>query len=271
MRVASRHPNRAPEPIAGAVTDLESVHADVRDEASIIAAIADVEAVVNAVSLYVERGTDTFAALHVQAAGRVASLARSAGIDRLVHLSGIGADPNAQSPYIRSRGEGERAVRAAFPSAMVIRPAVMFGPRDSFVTPLAKLLKRLPIFPLFDSGQMRLQPVYVEDVAGAVTRCLRGDAQPHVLELGGPDIYSYQDLLKLIARHIGRRPVLLPMPFPLWRALAAFAEFLPVPPLTRNQVELMERDTVVSPGMPGLDLLGIRPTPIEDVLDDILA
>jgi uncharacterized protein YbjT (DUF2867 family) len=121
---------------------------------------------VNAVSLYVERGKDTFQSVHVRAAERVAKLARQAGVDRLVHIFGIGSDARSTSPYVHSRGEGETAVLRAFPSATLIRPAVMFGPGDAFVTPLLVMIRQMPAFPMFGAGKTRLQPVYVEDVAG---------------------------------------------------------------------------------------------------------
>jgi NADH dehydrogenase len=270
VRVASRQADRDEELFPGRSLRVERVRADLCDKKSTAVAISDVDAVVNAVSLYVERGADTFHAVHVEAAKRVASLAVKAGVKRFVHISGIGADPAAKSSYIRSRGEGERAVRTAFPSATVIRPAVMFGLHDSFVRPLAGLLKRLPMFPLFGRGKTRLQPVYVEDVAEAVTVCLRKHTQPHVLELGGPEVYTYQGLLRFLAGHMGTRTIFLPIPHWLWLGVAAIAELSPKPPVTRNQVELMQCDTVVSPEMPGFEALGIHPTPIADVLDEIL-
>jgi uncharacterized protein YbjT (DUF2867 family) len=137
------------------------VRVDVRDERSAADALADAYGAVNAVSLYLERGQETFHSVHVESAHRVAAQTRRS---RLIHVSGIGADPRSQSLYIRKRGEGELAVREAFADAILIRPAVMFGPNDAFLTTIIKLLNRLPIFPMFGNGQMRLQPVYVEDV-----------------------------------------------------------------------------------------------------------
>jgi NADH dehydrogenase len=271
VRIASRHPDQAEKLFSGRNLRVNPVHADVCDQRSTRAAISDADAVVNAVSLYVERGAATFHSVHVDAARRVASLATEAGVKRLIHISGIGADPTARSSYIRSRGEGERAVRAAFPSATVVRPAVMFGPHDSLVCPLARLLRRLPIFPVFGSGQSRLQPAYVEDVAEAVTRCLKEEALAQVLELGGPEVFTYEGLLRLLAVRTGTRPIFLRIPYPLWFGVAAIAEFSPKPPITRNQVELMQHDTVVSPAIPGFEALGIHPTSIAHVLDDILS
>jgi uncharacterized protein YbjT (DUF2867 family) len=150
-----------------------SLHADVHDDGPVARAVSGAWAVVNAVSLYVERGKDTFQSVHVRAAERVAKPAHQAGVDRLVHISGIGADARSTSPYVRSRGHGEAASLDAFPSATVIRPAVMFGPGDAFVTPLLVMIWQMPAFPLFGPGKTRLQPAYVENVAEAITRTLQ--------------------------------------------------------------------------------------------------
>lgn len=207
----------------------------------------------------------------MDAASRLADQARRAGVKRLVQLSGIGADVASTSSYVRSRGEGEGAVRAAFPTATLIRPAVMFGPSDAFVTPLLKLLQRLPVFALFGAGRTRLQPADVEDVAEAIARDLeRVPEAATTYEFGGPRIYRYKELIEALARHVGARPLLLPMPFGLWHALAALAEMLPKPPITRNQVELMEMDSTASPDMPGLTDLGISPRSLEEALPLIL-
>jgi uncharacterized protein YbjT (DUF2867 family) len=200
----------------------------------------------------------------------VARLARERAIERFIHVSGIGSDFESTSPYIRSRGEGERVVREAFPAATFIRPSVMFGRGDALVTQVAKMLRRLPVFPLFGGGQTRLQPTYVEDVAEAIARAVQNSRSEMCYELGGPRIYTYRSLLEVIARSLGKKPILVPIPFGLWRALAYVAEMLPQPPITRNQVELMQIDSVVSPGAPGFADLRISPTSLQDVLPAIV-
>ena len=150
VRIASRHPARAEGDNA------EQVIADAHDERSVEAAVMGADGVVNAISLYTEHGGDTFHSVHVEAAARIAGVARRAGVKRFVHLSGIGADPTSPSPYIRNRGEGEVAVQAAFPGAVVIRPAVMFAPDDAFLTTILGLLRTLPAYPLFGDGRTRL-------------------------------------------------------------------------------------------------------------------
>ncbi len=236
------------------------------DATSIGAAVSGVFAVINAISLYVERGAQTFHSAHVEAAARLARASRDARVERLIHVSGIGADAASPSPYIRSRGEGEQAVRAAFPAATIVRPAVMFGLDDAFLSRLIKLLRTLPLFPLFGRGQTRGQPVHVDDVGEAIVRILEASEPAAIYELGGPRIYRYEALLRAVGGELGITPVLVPVPFWTWKVLARGAEVLPHPPVTRNQVELMAIDTVASPNHPGFTALGIAPRGIETVL-----
>jgi uncharacterized protein YbjT (DUF2867 family) len=261
VRIASRHP----APAEG--DNVEQIVADAHDERAVEAAIAGADGVVNAISLYAEHKGDTFHAVHVEAAARIASVARRAGVKRLVHLSGIGADAASASPYIRSRGEGEAAVQAAFPGAVVIRPAVMFAPDDAFLTTILRLLRTLPAYPLFGDGRTRLQPVYADDIAAAVAQVLRQPQRPSpIYELAGPRVYSYEELLRTVARSAGLRPALVRIPFAFWDAAAGLAEFLPRPPLTRNQVDLMQIDTTASDGRPGFGAFGISPRSLEEEL-----
>jgi len=265
-RVACRHPDAFPSLFSREVSGIEAVHADVNDDGSVAKALAGAWAVVNTVSLYVERRKDTFHAVHVDVAKRIAVLAPQAGAETLVHISGIGANAGSASPYIRSRGEGEAAVLDALPSAKLVRPAVMFGPGDAFLTPLLAMLRRLPVFPMFGSGVIRLQPVYVEDVAQAVVRILRAPAASQLYELAGPRVYTYQELLKTSAASTGTKPFLVSFPFSLWHVIGYVAEALPNPPLTRNQVELMGQDNISKPDAAGFEALQISPQPIEIML-----
>jgi NADH dehydrogenase len=268
VRITSRHPDHARLLVAPDRRCVEAVSADVHDETSVAVALAGAFGAVNAVSLYVERGDHaTFHAVHVEAAARIARLAREAGVERLVHVSGIGADPASSSDYIRARGEGEIAVRNAFPEAVLIRPSVMFGSDDHFLTTLARLLRILPVYPLFGRGRTRLQPVHVEDVAEAIARLVEsfaGAGQP-CYELGGPRTYTYSELLHSIADRIGIRVRLLPLPFALWEALAFLSELASGALLTRSQVALMRHDNVASSDLPGLCDLHVTPTALEDV------
>ena len=209
VRIAARQPHRPGMPSSDRV---QHVVANVTDLASIEAAIDGADAVANAVSLYVEKGAATFRAIHLEAALAVAEAAARHGA-RLVHVSGIGADPAATSPYVRFRGLGEDAVRAACDGAAVLRPAVMIGAGDAFLTALARVV-RFPVVPLFGDGGTRLAPVFVGDVAEAAAIALT-DPDPHagISELGGPETLAYRDLVRRVAQHLGRRPILLPLPF----------------------------------------------------------
>jgi uncharacterized protein YbjT (DUF2867 family) len=271
VRIASRHPERGKKLFGSDDPQLQSVEANIHDERSIADALVGAYGVVKAVSLYVEQGQETFHSVHVESAQRVAAQAHRAGVERLAHVSGIGSNAVSPSLYIRKRGEGELAVRAAFADATLIRPAVMFGPDDAFLTIILKLLRRLPIYPMFGRGRTRLQPAYVDDVAEAIARVLQGtETNAITCECGGPRVYSYRDLLRAVAHEAGLRPILIPMPFAAWRALAWASEMLPAPPVTRNQVELMQVDNVSSPEMPGFGQLGISPHSVEEILQEML-
>jgi NADH dehydrogenase len=265
VRVASRHPaDKGRDP------KIQPIRADIRNPIAVEAALVNAWGVVNAVSLYVERGSDTFHAIHVNAARTIAQAAREAGAERLIQVSGIGADTASPSLYVRKRAQGEQAVQSAFPGAVVVRPAVMFGADGGFVTTVLDLMRKLPAYPLFGRGQTRLQPASVVDVADAIARILtRPEREPTLYEFGGPDVFTYEEFLRTVAREASLRPTLVPFPFGAWHLLARVAEILPRPPVTRNQVELMEVDTVTSASMPGLRELGITPRPVKDTVRDL--
>lgn len=261
VRIAVRHP------AAHQAEDVEQVKADVRDESAVGAAITGAQAVVNAVGLYVERGEDTFDAVHVHGASQVARQAERHGLARLVHISGIGADRASPSRYVRARAEGESRVREAFDGATIIRPSVLFGPHDAFLTALDRITSLLPVVPLFGTGQSRLQPVFVEDVALAMAACLRDDSTAGVTcELGGAKIHTYREILKQVLRHRGRRRALLPVPFVFWDMLASVLSVLPTPPITSDQIALMRQDNVVHSGAASFGELGITPRSLDELL-----
>ena len=267
VRIASRHPS----PPRGDVPQLRSIAADIHERTSVASAIAGAFGVVNAVSLYVARGKETFHTVHVAAAQRLANEAHKAGVESFVQISGIGADSESRSHYIRARGEGEVAVLPAFTGAGVIRPAVMFGPDDAFLNTVIKLLRRFPIYPMFGRGETQLQPVDVEDVAEAVARVIqRTEMGPLTLECGGPRMYSNEELLRTIARAASVKPFLLPVPFVVWHALA----WLPKCGRARQSPAIRwnwcRSTPVASPSLPGFVELGISPRPMEVVLEGML-
>lgn len=262
VRVAARNPHRRADlPPSG---QMELVRADLLDPASLQAATAGADAVVNATSLYLERGGLTFDAIHVDAAGRLARIAREEGCRRFVQLSGIGAAPDDTIHYLRARAAGETAVRNNHPGAIIVRPGAMFGADDALLSAILTTARRLPIYPLFGSGESRLQPVFVDDVAEAITAILHSETPSPCYELAGPAVYGYRALVEKVCEAAGVTVRPIPVPFALWHWLSAVTEHLPGAPLTRAQVALIERNNVATAGMPGLPELGVAPTDIVD-------
>ncbi len=268
VTVAVRDPRRADFPELGMQREgVTALHADVRDRDSVKKAIEGADAVINAVGLYVERGGVTFRAVHVDGAQTVAREAQSAGVERHVLISGLGIDPGSPSAYIRARAEGEARVREAFETATVLRPSAIFGPGDALLRSLVRLARVSPVIPLFGRGDTRLQPVFVGDVAAAASAVLDlASSAGKVYELGGPRVYTYRALVELVSERLGLRRFLLPVPFLAWNLQTALLRLLPNPPLTRDQVILMQRDNIVGQGLPTLADLGIEPTSIETEL-----
>lgn len=264
VRIAARHPYRQRR--LAHHTGAEPVKADLFEPATLAAALDGAEGAVNATSLYREKGDLSFTAVHVDAARRVAALAQEHGLSRLIQISGVGADPNAGNDYIRARGAGEDAVRDALPGATIVRPTVMFGKNDTFLSAILTTGRRSPVFPLFGRGQTRLQPVLVDDVACAIAAILTGDGPAPLYEFGGPRVLSYRDLVAEVLTVEGLERVRVPMPFPAWQAIASMAEHLPGTPLTQTQVALMRHDNVAEHGLPGLEDLGVSPTDIVEFL-----
>jgi NADH dehydrogenase len=268
VRVAVRHPDRVARfDSAGTSGQIVPTYADVWDEISVAPAVKGADAVVNTVGHYVERGKSTFEAIHGQGAMHVARASASAGVRRLVHISGLGADLASGSPYVRARAKGERLVVEVFPDATILRPSVVFGPEDAFINRLTALARLMPALPLFGNGRVRLQPLYVGDVAEATFKAL---AEPvtkaKIYELGGPRIYTYKALLQLVLAAMGRSRPLIPVPFFVWDILALLTSPLPSAPVSRDQVTLMKRDNVVAAEALSLDDLGIVATPLEEIL-----
>ncbi len=273
IRVAVRDPERAKflRPL-GDVGQITPLAVPLQDAQAVAAAVAGADAVINAVGLLYERGRQNFEAVHVTGAQAIAAAAAAAGVRALVHVSAIGASTEARADYARSKGYGERLVREAFAGAVICRPSLVIGPEDDFFNRFALYARLSPALPLIGGGHTRFQPVYVGDVADAVVRALgEPAARGETYELGGPSIYSFAELMELLLSEIGRRRMLVPVPFWLADIQATFLELLPVPPLTRDQVRLLRRDNVVSEGARTLADLGLTPTAIEVILPTYLA
>ena len=237
--------------------------------------IGSADAVINLVGILAEGGGQRFDKLQGELPGLIGAAATLHGLEALVHVSAIGADAESASRYARSKAAGEAAVKKAYPASVVLRPSVIFGPRDDFFNRFASMAMIAPALPLPGGGGMKMQPVYVDDVARAIVVAL-GVAGPQpsaagkTYELGGPDIFSFKQLMAITLRHSERRRALVPVPFGLLSFGATFASLLPNPPITRDQVKLLKQDNVVAKRASGLADLGIVATSVESVLPSYL-
>lgn len=277
IRVAVRRPNEAMhvKPY-GVVGQVEPVLCNIRDDASVRAAMQGVDAVVNCVGTFDASGKNNFNAVQHEGAERVARLASEEGVARLVQISAIGADTEAASQYARSKGQGEEAVLEHFPQAVILRPSVIFGPEDAFFNRFAGMTRMGPILPVV-GAETKFQPVYVDDVAKAAVEGVEGRAEPGIYELGGPDVNSFRELMQQMLGVIRRRRLIINIPFalagPMGFAIewAHWLSFGIVPRMiTRDQVVSLRDDNVVSEGARGFADLGITPVSLEAVLPDYL-
>lgn len=263
--VAARDPGRALFlKSMGDVGQIAPVACNYDRDEDITAAMRGSEVAVNLIGILFERGRQNFQALHVDFPRRLARIAAARGVRRMAHISALGADAASLAHYARSKAAGEQAVQAEFPRAVLLRPSVVFGPGDDFLNRFAAMAKYLPCLPLIGGGHTKFQPVYVGDVADAVVAALdMPEAAGRIYELGGPAIYSFRELLDYIMRATGRRRCLLNLPWGLAKFQARLLQYLPRPPLTPDQVELLKQDNIVSPGALTLTDLGISPTAME--------
>jgi uncharacterized protein YbjT (DUF2867 family) len=268
IRVAVRRPELTGhlQPL-GRVGQIHAVQANLRFPQSVEAAARDADIVINLVGILFERGRQRFDAVQAEGAEAVARAAK-AGNSRLVHVSAIGADENSSSRYARSKAVGQ-------PQTIIMRPSIMFGPEDDFFNRFAALARISPALPLPGGGHTRLQPVFVGDVAEAIALAVDGSAKPGTIyELGGPDVRTFRELMEFTLATVERRRLLLPIPFALMKLQAAFLQFLPKPPLTPDQVELLKSDNVVSAAAVEqgrrLEALGIVPNSAAAVIPDYL-
>lgn len=274
IRVALRRPHLTPElRVMGDVGQVELVETNLRDRASVARALDGAEASVNLVGLLYESGAQTFEAIHVEGARLWAETAVAAGARRLAHVSAIGADAASASAYARTKALGEQAVRAAAPEGVILRPSVVFGEEDDFFNRFASMATISPALPLIGGGKTRFQPVYAGDVGSAVAAALRLRApEGETFELGGPQVLSFEELMRILLKEIRRSRLLIPIPFPAAEALGSAAGVAArlglKPALTRDQVELLKTDNVASG--PGLEALGVSPTALDAVLPTYL-
>lgn len=276
MRVAVRRPELAGhlQPLGG-VGQIVPVQANVRYPDSLLAAAEDADAVVNLVGILFASGKQTFKAVQDEGARNIAEAAKAAGARTLVHVSAIGADPDSPSIYARTKAAGEAAIKDVFPDAVIFRPSVVFGPEDDFFNRFAALARISPALPLIGGGRTRFQPVFVGDVARAILAGLEGRARADApYELGGPEILTMRQVMERVLDYTMRSRLLVPLPFWLAKLQGAVLQWLPKPPLTLDQVRLLERDTVVSEEAikagRTLEGLGIEPVAVASVVPDYL-
>ena len=230
-------------------------------------AVADADMVVNAVGILNEMGQQTFGSLHYQGARQIAAVAATSKVERLVLVSSISSDPDSTAIYAQTKALGEIAVRGIYPDVTVVRPSVVFGPDDGFFNHLASLTRFSPVLPMFGGGETLFQPVFVDDVSAAIVRILKNpDTKRQTYEIGGPRKMTMREIFSMVTSQTDRKRWLLPLPMWLGEAQAALLGWLPNAPLTRDHLELLRRDNVVSPQSLGLTELGIVPTPVEDVV-----
>lgn len=278
VRVAVRRPNDAifVKPY-GVVGQVEPIACNIRDDASVRAAMKGADAVVNCVGILNHSGKNTFDAVQAEGAARIARLAAEEGVATLVHLSAIGADENSPSEYQQTKAAGEKAILAAFPKAVILRPSVIFGNEDGFFNRFAAMARFGPILPVVGANT-RFQPVYVDDVAQAAVLGITGQAAPGIYELGGPDVETFRDLMRQMLAVIRRRRLIINIPFFAATLMGGAFDLLQAVTLgliqngmvTRDQVRNLRADNVVTPGAKGFADLGITPTAMEAVLPEYL-
>ncbi|WP_297771838.1 complex I NDUFA9 subunit family protein [uncultured Roseovarius sp.] len=277
VRVAVRRPNEAMhvKPY-GVVGQVEPVFCNIRDDESVRAVMHGADAVVNCVGTFDRKGKNSFQAVQVEGATRIAKIAAQEGISHLAHLSAIGADSDSASEYAQSKAAGEAGILKHFPTAVILRPSVIFGPEDKFFNRFAAMTRFGPILPVVGAST-KFQPVFVDDVAEAASKAAMGTATAGTYELGGPEVETFRGLMQQMLGVIRRRRMIVNIPFGIASIMAAGMELVQnltlglVPPqITRDQVRSLRVDNVVSADAKGFDALGIEPQAIASVLPEYL-
>jgi NADH dehydrogenase len=273
IRVIARNPDAAGHlKTAGEVGQIVLVRGNLARPESLQGKLDNSFAVINLVGILFETINQNFTSLHAKGAEKLAQLAKTAGAERFIHMSSIGMDNAIKSKYARTKAMGEKAVQAAFPDATILRPSIVFGPEDQFFNKFAAMACISPVLPAIGGGHTKFQPVYVGDVARAVAECLKTPlTRSSIFELGGPDIFTFRQLLEYICVTTGRNPFLVNVPFGLASFLGYFTQLLPHPLITHDQVALLEHDNVVGKEAKGFTELGITPTAVESIVPEYLS
>lgn len=272
VRVCVRHPNQALFlKTAGRPGQVTLQRTNICDAASVTAALDGMDGAINAVGILFETGSQKFSKVQAEGAANIAEAAKAAGIENLVHISAIGADAQAKSVYARTKAEGEAALRAALPSLHILRPSLVIGPEDDFFNRFANLAIFAPALPLIDGGTTRYQPISVFNLADAAVAALTQPPAAGVYEVGGPDILTFKEMMVMLLSEIDRFRMLVPLPLFAARFIATFAQFMPKPLLTPDQLILLQDDNIVTDDKGGLANFGITPEPIAGLLPSYLA
>lgn len=268
IRVGGRYPHTANflRPM-GRVGQIQIVKANLLKRDDLALMMKEADAAINLTGILFQWGSQRFQAIHADGAAAFAESASANGIRTLIHFSALGANTDSPSAYARTKAEGEKLVRSACPDAIIMRPSVVFGPEDDFFNRFARLARISPVLPLIGGGHTRFQPVYVGDVAQATKVALDDPAAAgKTFELGGPEVMTLKEVMQLVLHVTHRRRLLMNLPFGIAKIQAIFLGLLPNPPLTLDQVRLLQTDNVVTPGAPGLSDLGVRATAAEAIV-----
>ena len=266
VRAVARRPDRLKRP-PDFVSGFELVRADVRDDVAVDEAIAGMDAVFNLVGILTETPDQSYRSIHVDAASRIARIAERQGVVRLIHISALGVSQASPAISDRTKASGESAARGEFSGATIVRPSLVFGEDDHFFTAFAAMAKRSPVLPLIGGGRTKFQPVAIDDVTDGLVKLLRcPETVGRTYEFGGPEIYTFKQLLSLLLAAVERRRVLIPIPWSMAELLAAVLQHTPSPPLTLDQVRLLKTDKVLSGAEPTLADLGVQPGSLRNFL-----
>lgn len=273
LRIVSRNPNDSLELItAGHVGQIALLAGDINEPKSYAQALKGCYAVINLVGILFDRGKQNFTNIHSLGAEKLAIAAKAAGVQRFIQISALGVENDAGSNYARSKFLGEQAVLRAFPEATIIRPSIIFGAEDNFFNKFAKMAAISPFLPLIGGGRTLFQPVYVDDIAKAIeTLLLQNTGRGQIYELGGAQVYSFRQILEYILSVIGKSRRFIPLPFGLAAFIGRIGEYLPTPPLTRDQIKLLKYDNTVNPTLKSFRNLGITPTAVELIVPEYLS
>ena len=267
IRVGCRHPEEALFlKTQGEVGQIQLQACNIRDDESVKSFVENADIVINLVGIMYQTGQQTFTKVHAAGAERVARLAKQAGVRQLIHISALGVASDSDSYYSQTKGLAEQLVRQQFPEAVMIKPSLVFGPEDKFFNRFGEMAMYSPILPIFGGGNTRYQPVYVKDVAEAVFQVAEQEIKGQAFELGGPEVFTYKEMMQLILAETGRKCLMVPTPVFLGKMVGVFAQMLPKPPLTVDQMKLLSKDNIVQDGAKKLGDLGVAPHSLREIL-----